>query len=131
MSVAEVTPTELRGIVVRQSGLRHASADEASRAPLAVVEYHRGARQGLATRAMNKAAKWMKRHNKADRDLPFLHLDATTNAAQLDQMGIRVLPQDTTIAIYWSDGTTHLRQGSLASSRELVRRLQPKHRPSS
>lgn len=118
---------ELRGIVVRRSGHHHKNPDT-SRAPLAVVEYHRGKRQALATRAMMKAAKWVQRHKTGDRELPFLHIDATAHAPELDQMGIRVLPQDTTIAIYWSDGTTHLRQGSLVSSSELVRQLQTKDR---
>ena len=127
MSVTEVTPTELRGIVVRRSG-HHSESRVSHRTPLAVVEYHEGNREGLAARAMNKAANWMQRHKTGDRELPFLHLDAATHAAELDQLGIRVLPQDTTIAIYWSDGTTHLRQGSLVSSRELVRRLQAKDR---
>ena len=116
MSVSAVTPEELRTIVVQRSGTQGQE-----RTALAVVEYHGGTRAGLAARAMGKAARWVQR--KGDGKLPFLHVDARAHASQLDQLGVRVLPQPTTVAIYWSDGTTQLRRGDLVSSRELVRQL--------
>ena len=99
----------------------------------AVVEYYHTTRDPVTAKAVDKTAQWLRR--RAHRHVAVCRVDISKDHGRhLDRLGVRVLPQPSTVAIYGPDGRPQLHAGPLASSSNLVQRLglgkssaQPRH----
>ena len=85
-------------------------------APVAVVEYYHTQRDRVVAQAVDTAAL------KAE--IPIMRVNLQKHAKNLDSMGVRILPQPSTVAIYYKDGQTKLYKGQLRNAQELLDQLQ-------
>ena len=93
------------------------------------VEYYRTKRDPLTARAADKAARWLRRRGRGQGGgarVVRVDVDAggAAGARRLEAMGVRLLPQPSTVVIYGAGGRVlGVRAGPLLSSLELVRQL--------
>ena len=86
------------------------------------MEYYHTRRDPATARAVDKTAQWLRR--RGHRHIVVCRVDISRDPARhLDRLGVRVLPQPSTVAIYGPGGHPQLHAGPLLSSAKLVRRL--------
>ena len=86
-----------------------------------VVEYYHDSRDPVVAHAVDKAAHWMTHHAEFQR-VPVYRVNIKHHAAALDKMGVRILPQPSTVAIY-GQNDVEMYRGRLDSSKQLVARI--------
>ncbi len=91
-----------------------------SRHPM-VVEYYHESRDPVVAHAVDKAALWMEHHHQ-EAAVPVYRINIKHHAQALDDMGVRILPQPSTVAIY-SQSDVEMFSGRLDSSKKLVQRI--------
>lgn len=92
-----------------------------------VVEYYHQSRDPVVAHAVDKTAAWMAHHTEFA-GVPVYRVDIQHHAKELDAMGVRILPQPSTVAIYTASDV-EMYSGRLDSSKQLVGRIRAGGRP--
>ena len=118
-----VAPAELREYLSEQLFASHSRV---------VVEYYSKKRDPSTAHAVDKAARWLRRHpagHPSASPVRVICVDIDEGGggarAALAALGVRLLPQPSTVVIYGARGRViEARAGPLVSSKDLVTRLQ-------